>query len=566
MKQQELHCLVIRGQVGRYPALVQTLGKFSENIKVDLIDNDVIKVKQALMDDKLGLVFLFQESGLSIEALAELMRKNGSEAILVSLDEKRPQSALSVKAGYRGVQVCNLHYNPAGSMSHLALKFLSQYAFLKSEFRNCKSLLHVSEQRCHWLVDSSSEAVAYVTDDLHLYANETYINLFSHGSLHSLKLSAVSDLILEDEKEVFFDFIRQHEDRNVKASALVVTVHPLKGEDFRASIRLIPTVFCGTRCYQLWVRRLGSGNRRSILQNIDEQSFDASANIIPQKTKSPWGDTPQAKKVADPIIIKESRRDTGKKRAIRSRSFMPANTPTKSKRPSGYNTLLKRVLARHEVSLSISQLDNLHETDTRTRQYIVDLNVSELEYRNLVSKLPKKYHSIFWDQIMLILLFQRLRQTSSKQMKLIIPLSEASAKDDILINWLKASIFHLGNNVEGCTFLLSFKEGLAKNEKNIDSLKQVLDTYQCSIGADNLEINHHTKTLLKFVKPTFVRFSKKWVMANIKNKQQAKKLSNAIKTLEKNNIRVIAPYHSGRQMKRLFEVSGASFCQKQAVS
>ena len=305
MNQQKLHCLVIRGQVGRYPALVQTLSKYPENIKIDLIDNDVVKVKKALLNKKLSMVFLFKESGLSLEGLAELMRKNASEAILISLNDEKPQSGLTSKAGYKGVQVCNLHYSPAGSTSNLALKFLTQYAYLKSEFRSCKSLLRVSEQRCHWLVDSSSEAVAYIMDDMHLYANETYLNLFSHGSLHSLKLTAVSDLILEDERAVFFDFVRQYDERNIKASALIVTLHPLKGKDFRASIRLIPTVFCGTRCYQLWVRRLGSSNRLP-LKKVKALGVDDSADMsINEKPSSPWdGDSSvssNTSKVTDPI-------------------------------------------------------------------------------------------------------------------------------------------------------------------------------------------------------------------------------------------------------------------------
>ena len=562
MNQQELHCLVIRGQVGRYPALVQTLGKFSENININLIDNDAMKVKQALLDKTLSLVFLFHESGLSVEALAELMRKNASEAILVSLNDNKPQTALSSKSGYRGVQVCNLHYTPSGSISNLALKFLAQYAFLKSEFRNCKSLLRVSEQRCHWLVDSSSEAVAYIMDDLHLYANNAYLKLFSHGSLHGLKLTAVSDLILEDEKDVFFDFVRQHENRKVKTSALIVTVHPLKGDNFRASIRLIPTVFSGTRCYQLWVRRLGAGNRRlSTLQKVDSLGFDASIDVVPNDVESsPWESNalPNKRKVANPVIVKESK-------GRRARDLVSSNT-IKSKRPTSYNALLKQVLMRKEVSLNLSQLDSLHEMKGSNRQYVVDLNVSELEHQHIMRKLPKKFHDIFWDQVMLILLFQRLRKMSSKQVELFIPLSESSVKDSLLISWLKTSILRLGNNSAGCTFLLSLQKGLAEKERNIESLQPLLESHHCTIGADNFEINHHTKTLLKFVKPSYVRFSKKWVMTNIKNKQQIVKLSNAIKTLEKNNIRVIAPYNSGQQMKKLFDMSGASFCQKQAVS
>ena len=600
MKQKELHCLVIRGHVGRYPALVQALSKFSNNIKIDLIDNDAVTVKEALLNKKLGLVFLFQESGLAVDALADILKKNGSESILVSLDDDKPQSALSVKAGYTGVQVCNLHYRPSGSIVHLALKFLIQYAFLKTEFRNCKSLLRVSEQRCHWLVDSSSEAVAYVANDLHLYANNTYINLLS-DSLNSLKITAVSALILGDEREVFFDFVRQYENRSAKASALIVTLHPLIGKDFRASIRLIPTIFSGTRCYQLWIRKLGSG-RLPIRAKEETLGQDESSvvkiNVVDHKTESPWEDTSMSisnnqdtgsenarrvtieeKIVESPVIVKqESTGEIVKNRLIdqvkRTRSANrsvviktePSINSSLKKKPSIYNKLLKQVLLSSDVSLELSKLDRFHPVEGLVRQYMVDLNVSEHEYNSVSSVLDKKFHATFWDQAMILLLFQRLKQAGSKDMRLLVPLTEAALQDDLFKHWLSKSLSRFKNDVSSCVFLLPLSVNLFAQDTGLKQLQQKLKQHHCRIGIDNFEINQQTKEILQSLTPEFVRFSKKWVLANIKNNKQALKLASTIKILEKNKVKVIAPHKSGEKMMQLFDMSGASFCQKQTVS
>ena len=583
-QQQELHCLVIRGHVGRYPALVQALSKFSDNIKINLIDNDAMAVKEALLDKKLGLVFLFQESGLAVDALTDILQKNGSESILVSLDDDKPQSALSVKAGYTGVQVCNLHYRPSGSIVNLALKFLIQYAFLKTEFRNCKSLLRVSEQRCHWLVDSSSEAVAYVANDLHLYANHTYIDLLS-DSLHSLKITAVSDLILKDEKEVFFDFVRQYETRSAKASALIVTLHPLKGENFRASIRLIPTVFSGTRCYQLWVRKLGLGRLPIIKEKSD---VDASSNIesnqIDNKAESSWKENTSFKdskmkttQVESSVIVKqELTGEIVKNRLIdQVKRAHSNNQPVKtepriksplSKKPSVYNKLLKQVLLSSEVSLELSTLDMFNHVDGSDRQYVVDLNVSEHEYNSVSRILDKKFYPVFWDQAMLLLLFQRLKQRGAKDINFLIPITELAIKDDLFKHWLGESLSRFKHDVSGCVFLFPFSMDLFSKGEGFEKLQQQLIKHHCRIGIDNFEINKQTKNILQSVAPEFVRFSKKWVLSNIKNNKQALKLASTIKILEKNKVKVIAPYKSGEKMKQLFNMSGASFCQKQTVS
>ncbi|MCK5896271.1 MAG: EAL domain-containing protein [Cocleimonas sp.] len=589
MKKQELHCLVIRGHVGRYPALVQTLSKFSESITIELIDNDAVTVREALLDKKFSVVFLFKESGLSVDALADIMRKNGSESILVSLNDDKPQSTLSTKIGYSGVQICNFHYQPSGSTSRLALKFLLQYAFLKTEFRNCKSLLRVSEQRCHWLVDSSSEAVAYIGSDLHLYANQTYINLLAYDSLHSLKIIAVSDLILEDERQVYFDFMHQYENRAAKASALIVTLQPQTGEGFRASIRLIPTVFSGTRCYQLWIRKLGSGRLPPLLNEarlgdassslileemndlVDDQLVfpaqppqNSDKSVVPTIENSVVTEENMKSKVAKEKAAQHAARFSAATRSISTRANQ--NGIDKHNKPAIYTKLLKQILLSNDVSLKLSKLDRLHQANISTRQYIVDLDVEEREYNNVSGVLAKKYQDVFWDHAMIMLLFKRLKQAGSNGMRLLIPLTEASLSDEGFKQWLSTNISHFEGDTSSCVFLLPLFSNEAKQGVIIDDLQQYLVKHPCRIGIDGFELSQQTKTVLRETKAEFVRFSKKWVIANIKNKAQAIKLANTIKVLEKNNIKVIAPYNSGEKMKQLFDMAGASFCQKQAVS
>lgn len=588
MKKQELHCLVIKGHVGRYPTLIRTLKKFSEHINIELINNDAMGVKQVLNDKKFGVVFLFQESGLSVDAIADIMQNNGSESILVSLNDVKPQSALSVKSSAHSIQVCNLHYTPSGSASTLALKFLLQYAFLKTEFRNCKSLLRVSEQRCHWLVDSSSESVAYIGNDLHLYANQTYIDLLAYDSLHRLKMTAVSDLILDDEKVVFFDFISQYENRITNASTLVVTLHPRKGANFRASIRLIPTVFCGTRCYQLWIRKLGSG-RLPLLVNENQLRYDhSSLNLtVDKKTASPRRNSPVFQvvkedaesaipKIKNPVITTESHEAMKKKKSNHAARFAEATravstrkdltTKKINEKPRLYTKLLQQILLSADVSLILSKLDVLGSTDIITRQYMVDVKVEEREYNNVSQLLPKKYHDVFWDQAMMMLLFKRLKQAGSKGMRLLIPLTEAALSDDGFKHWFEKSISHFKKDISRCILLLPLFSDSAKGKNTLKEVTEYLGQHACQIGIDNFELNQQTKAIVNMTRPHFVRFSKKWILSHIKNNQQALRLANTIKILEKNNINVIAPYNSGTKMRQLFDMSGASFCQKQAVS
>jgi EAL domain-containing protein (putative c-di-GMP-specific phosphodiesterase class I) len=179
--------------------------------------------------------------------------------------------------------------------------------------------------------------------------------------------------------------------------------------------------------------------------------------------------------------------------------------------------------------------------------------------------LDKKYHDVFWDQAMILLLFKHLKQSESKGMELLIPLSESALNDDVFKHWVKENVVRFKDDVSHCIFLLPFS-ATTVNNGSLESIREQLGYHPCQIGIDNFVLNRQTKGVLKAIQPKFVRFSKKWINGNVKNKQQALKLASTIKVLEKNNIKVIAPYNSGERMRQLFEIAGASFCQKQAVS
>jgi len=88
-----------------------------------------------------------------------------------------------------------------------------------------------------------------------------------------------------------------------------------------------------------------------------------------------------------------------------------------------------------------------------------------------------------------------------------------------------------------------------------------LKSVNCKIALDSFSINKNSTVLLKYVHPDYIRLSLPWTRQLQGDEVKEIRLSGAIRKLEHNNIKVIAPCAFSKDMRKLFILSGASFCQ-----
>lgn len=173
-------------------------------------------------------------------------------AVYYSVDQ---WSGLSLTSGE--ITTCTL---TAGRLAELRrqLDYLLAYALMKSEFRHCKHLLSIVEQRNQWLVEYSREAVAYITRNQHLYVNAAYMHLFGFDSELSAMNASVSQLVSPAHHKAFLSLSRETEHTAFLPNKFLLHMCSSKRADgfFRAEVRFIPAVFRGQRCIQLHVHPL----------------------------------------------------------------------------------------------------------------------------------------------------------------------------------------------------------------------------------------------------------------------------------------------------------------------
>lgn len=119
--------------------------------------------------------------------------------------------------------------------------------------REAELALHEVQKRCQLLLDSSMDAISYVHDGMHIYANRTYLNLFEYADADALEGMPMIDLIDSQDHAGFKDFLKSYGTDKGKADFMFTGV-TAAGESFKASMSLSPAQYDGEPCIQVVIR------------------------------------------------------------------------------------------------------------------------------------------------------------------------------------------------------------------------------------------------------------------------------------------------------------------------
>ena len=124
--------------------------------------------------------------------------------------------------------------------------------------RAAEIALHEAEKRCKLLLESSMDAIAYVHDGMHVYANAPYLQLFGYADAGEMEGMPMIDLIASPDQSRFKDFLRHY--RSEEGSAeLMCSGITATAQTFQAKMSFSPAQYDGEPCVQV-VIRVTSGN------------------------------------------------------------------------------------------------------------------------------------------------------------------------------------------------------------------------------------------------------------------------------------------------------------------
>jgi multidomain signaling protein FimX len=203
-----------------------------------------------------------------LESVGRLAREQDVPVpILAVVRSEDGRSALAAAAA--GVEGCVLATNPR-SIKRLAL-FLVESIRSRSEARLATRRLEEIESRYTLLLDSSSEAIAYIHEGLHIYANRAYLELFEYDSFEDLEGLSMLDLLspseeVPDLKKVLKALARDE----IPEDEMLLTAHRQNGDDFKATVHFSSARYGGEYCAQMLVREKVSQADPALAEELEK--------------------------------------------------------------------------------------------------------------------------------------------------------------------------------------------------------------------------------------------------------------------------------------------------------
>ena len=120
--------------------------------------------------------------------------------------------------------------------------------------RRNEKLLHETEKRTRSLIDSSRDAIAYVHDGAHIYANNAYLKMFGYADLEDIEGMPILDMVSSDQHAKLKEFLRGYAKGQVTDDTLDVVGQHTEGKTFNITMEFSSASMEGESCSQIIIR------------------------------------------------------------------------------------------------------------------------------------------------------------------------------------------------------------------------------------------------------------------------------------------------------------------------
>lgn len=139
---------------------------------------------------------------------------------------------------------------------HLNLIFARETGHLHTlrALDQAKKQLQESAKRCNNLLDSSHDAIAYVHEGMHIYANPAYLEMFGFDEPEDIEGTPIMDMVAPENHTKVKDFLRRYSSGGYSTADLEVLSLRPNGKTFQAVFEFSPASIDGESCTQVIIR------------------------------------------------------------------------------------------------------------------------------------------------------------------------------------------------------------------------------------------------------------------------------------------------------------------------
>lgn len=222
-------------------------------------------------------------NGIPYDHALSQIRKQDKDIPVIVLMEKFDQEVVeeALQGGAADAVTATAH-------KHLVLVIKRELANLhhRRSRRKAEALLVDTEKRCQLLIDNSRDAIAYVHDGMHIYANSAYAELFGYENTDDMEGMPVIDLVAKEDLNRFKDFLRAYSKGEATTSE-DLRFHGMKadGSKIDAMMQLSAATYDSEPCTQIIIRRDDGTNAALLAEKLKEATSVDQLTGLPNRQR-----------------------------------------------------------------------------------------------------------------------------------------------------------------------------------------------------------------------------------------------------------------------------------------
>ncbi|MCG8669418.1 MAG: EAL domain-containing protein [Pseudomonadales bacterium] len=111
-----------------------------------------------------------------------------------------------------------------------------------------------AEKRCATLLDNSRDAITYVIDGMHTYANEAYLELFGYDDVEDLEGMPILDMVSPQDHEDFKNFLKSYTSGDSENNEFLCHGICTDGSEIQSRMIFSAATYDGEPCTQILIR------------------------------------------------------------------------------------------------------------------------------------------------------------------------------------------------------------------------------------------------------------------------------------------------------------------------
>lgn len=247
-----IRLIVIEETVNDAEVILNSLRKARYPIRPRHIEDDE-DLQEALAEQEWDLLITIPQVGeFTVAEACEMIEMSKQDIPVIVLVDKLDGKTMAeyLKAGARQVI-------PSGNDACLQIAVGRQLDNLneRRQRKRLEQLYKESQKHNKTLLKTSQDAIAYVIDGMHIYANPSYLEMFGFKNMEELEGLPVMDLVSIDEQAKLKEFMREfsaderEEERQIDLEGLKTN-----NKRFKLKMEVSPAIYDSERCIQVIIR------------------------------------------------------------------------------------------------------------------------------------------------------------------------------------------------------------------------------------------------------------------------------------------------------------------------